>query len=308
MKIALLCSTERGYLFIKKMYELLPKEQYMIFTFREEPFEPPFLDNIHSLANEKGARFIEAKNVGANEFDLFWQESNIDLLFAVNWRFMIPKKVYSKLSVGGYIFHDSLLPIYRGFSPTVWAIINGEKQTGVSLFEIAEEVDAGDLVDQKRIPILHEDTIQTVMTKVTSGYLELLERNLTNIVSRKITKKSQDNQKATFTCKRIPSDNKIEWNNSSISIYNLIRGVTHPYTGAFTNFEGKKLIIWSAKILEHYRIYCGRIPGRIVERIPGEGVVVLTGNGAILIKQTQIDGQEETQAENILKSISNTLE
>lgn len=75
------------------------------------------------------------------------------------------------------------LPEYRGFSPTVWAIINGEDHTGVTLFKIAEEVDAGDIVDQERVPIGPDDTIAVVIERVTQTYLDLLERNLDGLIN-----------------------------------------------------------------------------------------------------------------------------
>ena len=135
MRIAVFCATRRGYRFLEKLRALLPDADLLVFSFREEPWEPPFLDNIRQLTVEYGGDFYESKQVGAARWADLWNETPIDLMFAVSWRYIIPAAVYEQARLGAYVFHDSLLPDYRGFSPTVWAIINGQNHTGVTLLE-----------------------------------------------------------------------------------------------------------------------------------------------------------------------------
>jgi methionyl-tRNA formyltransferase len=220
---------------------------------------------------------------------------------------MIPSRVYLRPVRGAFVFHDSLLPEYRGFAPTVWAIINGEKQTGVTLFAIGDDVDAGDIVDQRAIPIGPDSTISEVMERVTETYLELLERNLQGLLDRSASRRRQDHARATFTCKRIPQDSEIDWFLATDNIYNLIRASGAPYPGAYTFLNGKKLIIWSAAPVKNARRYAGRIPGRVVEIRPAEGSIVLTGDGLLLIQQVQIEGGDPVCAADVLKRLSDTL-
>lgn len=305
-RIVLLCATRRGYLFLEKLADLAPDAELVVFSFREDPWEPPYFEDILALAKQRGARFYETKNIGAEKWQSFWENESVDLMLVVSWRFMIPANVYRKPRRGTFVFHDSLLPAYRGFGPTVWAMINGEDHTGVTLFEIVDEVDAGNIIDQQRVPIGFEETITIVLPRVTDTYLELLERNLDLLLDGTAPRRPQDLRLATYTCKRLPEDNRIDWSADSIEVYNLIRAVTHPYPGAFTSLDGRKLAIWAA---QHQEIptYAGRIPGRVIQVRPGEGAVVMTGNGALLVTEVQLEGRERVRADQVLNSLSQTL-
>ncbi len=307
MRIVLLCATHRGYLFLKKLIELSTNSEIIVFSFREEPWEPPFLEKINQLTHYSGVRFLEAKKLDNSSLIQFWESTPVDLMLAVCWRYMIPPHVYRRPRLGTFVFHDSLLPKYRGFSPTVWAISNGEDHTGVTVFEIADEIDAGDIIDQKRVDIEPDDTIATVMEYVTKIYLDLLESNLPKLIEGNAPRYPQDHSQATYTCKRLPEDNEIDWSWSSKKIYNLIRAVAEPYPGAYTYLSGKKIKVWSAKRLSGFHPYVGRIPGRVVETRPGEGSVVLTGNGALLLTQVQIEGAQSVCATDVFNSLNQTL-
>lgn len=308
MRVALLCATRRGYLFLQKLTDLLPQSELIVFSFKEEPWEPPFLEGIRELTTARGGQFFQSKRVGSEQRNQFWESPAVDIMFAVSWRYMIPASVYLQPRLGTFVFHDSLLPEYRGFSPTVWAIINGEDYTGVTLFEIAEEVDSGDIVDQERVPIGPDDTIAAVMERVTQTYLDLLERNLDSLLEGTVPRHPQDHSRATYTCKRLPEDNRIDWTQSAESIYNLIRAVSAPYPGAYTYLSCRKVRVWTARRLTNYPCYVGRVPGRVVEVRPGEGSVVLTGDGALLLTQAQIEDGETFCAADVLNSISQILE
>ncbi|MCK4901396.1 MAG: methionyl-tRNA formyltransferase, partial [Anaerolineales bacterium] len=298
--------TQRGYRFLEKLSDIRPQDEIIVFSFREEPWEPPFLDDIQALAWSRGYRFVESKKVASHYLDEFWETEEIDLMLVVSWRYLLPADVYQLPRFGTFVFHDSLLPEYRGFAPTVWAIINGNNHTGVTLFEIAEEVDSGDIIDQQRVNINLDDTIAIIMEKVTQVYLEILEHNLDKLLAGDAPRTPQDHFLATYTCKRLPEDNQIDWNSSSESIYNLIRAVSQPYTGAYTYLLGKKIFIWSAKRMTNIN-YIGSIPGRVVKVLPDIGSVVLTGDGALLVTLVQRHGEEILCADKVLNSINQTL-
>jgi methionyl-tRNA formyltransferase len=307
MHVVLLCATRRGHLFLQKLKGLLPDAKITVISFREEPWEPPFVDDIRRSALAGGGEFFESREVGSKKSDPFWSAAAPDLMLVVSWRYKIPAEVYRRPRAGTFVFHDSLLPTYRGFSPTVWAMINGERHCGASLFEIAEEIDAGDIIDQERIAIGPDDVISGVMERVTQAYLALLERNLAGLIDGTAPRAPQDHSLATFTCKRLPEDNRIDWAAPSESVYNLIRAVGAPYPGAFTTLCGKKIRVWSARRLAEPRRYAGKIPGRVVEVTPGGGSVVLTGEGALLLTRVQMEGGETVDADQILNSLSQTI-
>lgn len=291
MKVCLLCATRRGLRFLERFVDLAPAAELVVFSFREEPIEPPFLDAIRACTESAGGRFVEGKRVGQGRFAPVWEEP-FDLLFAVSWRHLVPPAVYQQARLGAYVFHDSLLPKNRGFSPTVWSMIKGEKRTGVTLIEMVEEVDAGDILAQTAVPIGPDDTIADVREAVTEAYLEVLERSLPDLMAGRARGRPQDHTQATWCPKRRPEDNRIDWSGSTREIYDLVRALTRPYPGAFTDVEGRQMRVWAAR---PEAVEAGGPPGRVVEAT-GRGALVATGDGAMRLLEIQLEGDAGTLA------------
>ena len=307
MRIALLCATHRGYRCLEALRRVIPEAELVVISFREDRYEPPFLDDLRRLASTMGAHFIEARNVADPALATFWETTPIDLMLCISWRYLIPRCIYVRPRLGTYIFHDSLLPEYRGFAPTVWAIVNGEKRTGATLFAVDDAVDAGDIIDQREVVIGPDNTIAEVMEAVTGIYLAMIKDSIPRILSGAVKPRPQNQSMATFTCKRLPEDNCIAWDDTTARVYNLIRAVTRPYPGAFTTLAGKKHIVWGARRVSVPPKYVGRVPGRVVEVQAGIGSVVLTGDGALLLTELQCEGQEARRADLVLDRITLTL-
>ncbi len=307
MRIALFCATQRGYCLLEHLAQTCPDVELTVFSFREDPWEPPFLDDIRHLTESVGGHFFESKQVGSSRWQQFWDSTPVDLMFSVSWRYLIPPAVYQRARLGAYVFHDSLLPEYRGFAPTVWAIINGQNHTGATLFEMVENVDAGQIIGQQPVPISDTDTIAQVMERVTDTYLYLLEKHLPALIAGDAPRTSQDESLATYTCKLLPEDFQIDWTASTERICNLIRATTKPYTGAYTHLNGQTLRIWEAEKLPETRAYVGRIPGRVIDIRAGEGTVILTGDDRLLIKRAQLDDGEIVSADEIINRYAYTL-
>src|SRR5207237_1403862 len=153
----------------------------------------------------------EAKQVGAPKWNSFWPSASCDVLFAVSWRYLIPSGVYRRAARRAFLFHYSLLPPYRGFSPTLWAILNSEKETGVTLFQMADQVDASPTIAQQRVPIGPDDDVASVMERINEAYLQMLEMSLPALLSGTTCSSPQDESRATYTCRRLPEDNEISW-------------------------------------------------------------------------------------------------
>ena len=307
MRIAVFCATQRGYRFVEKLAQLVPDADLLVFSFKEEPWEPRFLDDIQALTERVGGQFYQSKQVGSARWQPLWDSTPVDLIFSVSWRYIIPPAVYERARLGAYVFHDSPLPTYRGFSPTVWAIINGEDHGGVTLFEMVEDFDAGQIIGQEQVSIGPDDTIDVVLERVTETYLRLLEQYLPPLLAGTAARTPQDESRATYTCKLLPEDFQIDWQAGTDIIYNLIRAVTTPYAGAYTTLNGQTLRVWAACKLPDARPYVGRVPGRVIEIRPGEGTVVLTGDGAILITRAQLEGSKILSADEIINRMSYTL-
>lgn len=306
-KIVLLCATERGRQVLNALLRLRTDEEITVFSFAEEPWEPPYLEQIKSLAVANGCQFYLGKNVASSRLREFWDRKTIDLILAVSWRYIVPSEIFRRAVAGAFVFHDSFLPAYRGFSPTVWAMLNGEPSTGVTLLEMAESVDSGAIVEQRTVPIGKTAQIADVMQHVTACYITILESTYAHLIDGTYEPHPQDPAQASYTCKFLPEDARIDWSASTERIFDLIRGYSRPYSGAYTSYGGKKLIIWNADRPLEDREFVGRIPGRVVDVLPDNGVRVLTGNGTIILREIQLGSETPVVAGDTLNSITAVL-
>ena len=304
--IALFGASPRAVKFLSKLIELRPNDTIITFSFPSDSWEPPFFEEIRDLAILSGNEFHEMKSINLRKWNQVRDGRSIDVLFAVGWRYLIPSDVYGSTIKASVVFHDSLLPKYRGFAPTNWAIINGERQTGATMFLMSETVDSGPIIEQTPIPIGFDETIRDVSEKVTGAYISLLESNIDAVMSGKFSTTAQDEGRATITTKRVPADGQIDWSDSAVNIHNLIRGLADPWPGAFTTLNDRKLMIWSAQLYMGPMLG-GFIPGRVVDMSIRPSVAIATGEGAIVIHTVQFEGERVVVAGEAIKSTSDTL-
>ena len=176
----------------------------------------------------------------------FWFEENnitFENLLSINYLFILEPDVLNKATGYAVNFHGSLLPKYRGRTPHVWAIINGEKEAGVTAHLMNANCDDGDIVRQVVVPIEDDDTGAIILEKYKLLYPDLVLQVVKDIESNKIDCKKQDITKATYFGKRTPDDGQINWDWQKERIRNWVRAQAYPYPGAFTYCNGKKVII-----------------------------------------------------------------
>lgn len=301
MRIVLFGAGNKGSQVLKKLIEL-KQDVVGVFYLDEDAHETIWYDKIKDIADDCDIPRFQHNNKHTKELIY---NLHPDVIFAVGWRYKISKDIYSIPPKGTIVFHDSLLPKYRGFAPMNWAIINGEKETGATMFYIADDIDSGDIIEQKSLKIGINDTAKTIESEITNIYLQMLKTTLPLIEKNLIYKSNQKHYLATYTCKRVPEDGLIDWTKSSWEIYNLIRGLSYPYPNAFTYLNGYELKILKAKLGEN-KPYIGRICGRVINIIKGVGVEVLTGDGSIIIEQVK-DNNGEFRADEHITSIKDTF-
>lgn len=276
--ILICCATARGLTFVKHL-QAQGKYTLRVMTCENNPEEPPFTTDIMAFCIEHKIEYVVGKK--PVDCSAFWEKS-FDILFAVGWRYIIPKEYYSRATIGAFVFHDSMLPKYRGFAPTIRAMLNDEN-TGVSLIEMAESVDEGDIIYQEEVGISKYDTIKTVMDRVTSTYLHVFDKCIDEIAHNKVIKFKQ-NCCPTYSPKFIfPDDYYIDWNKPTWECLRFIRTLTYPYPGA-------RCSIQDVVILEacdyHDKTYVTYIPGRVVEK-SGSSFVVMAQDGCVKVTKYQ---------------------
>jgi methionyl-tRNA formyltransferase len=220
-----------------------------------------------------------------------------DLVLVCGWYWKIPAETLAKVA-GGFIgLHASLLPRYRGFAPLVWSLLNGEPEAGLSLFYLEDGLDTGDILVQKKFPLGPDATIAEALGLAESHSLTAIREVLPLLLAGRAPRTAQDHARASFCSQRKPEDGLIDWKASGLSIHNAVRAQTHPYPGAFTVWEGRKLYLWKSG--RFAGDYFG-IPGLTVESRAGEAVVAC-GQGAVRLLEAQLEGEAPRPAGEILK-------
>ncbi len=206
--------------------------------------------NLEEIAEKHNIKYLEVNSQYGKKIkdhENIIGSLNLDLILALGWYYMIPKRIRNLAKQGAWGVHASLLPKYAGGAPLNWAIIKGEKETGVTLFRMEDGVDDGDIIVQKKLSIDFEDTIKEVYEKATIISKEILIEVLVGF--KKINFEPQDKLLLEVFPQRKPEDGELDLSMNSIDLYNFIRAQSSPYPGAFIKtVDGKKLIIERARI------------------------------------------------------------
>jgi len=208
-----------------------------------------------------------------------------DLILSVYYRNMIGTKVLNLAPLGAFNMHGSLLPRYRGRAPINWAVLHGESRIGMTLHRMVREPDAGAIVDQDGVDIGPRDTAEQAFRKVLPCARRVLARQIDALLAGTASQTPQDAAQATYFGGRKPEDGRIDWSRGCVQIFNLIRAVTDPYPGAFTDMGPSRLMVWWAEPVLGVRPAAK--PGEILSVEP---LVVATSDGALELTRTEWRG------------------
>lgn len=197
--------------------------------------------------------------------------------------------------------HASLLPKYRGGAPIHYAIINGDKEAGVTIMEMVKEMDAGDMIAKDATSITDEDNVGTMFDKLAILGRDLLLRTLPDYIAGNITPEPQDSSQATFSPNITPEEERIDWHRPARDVFNHIRGL-NPWPVAHTLLDGKRFKIYEASIAQGQ----GK-PGEIIEK-GKKSLVVATSDGAIALKTVQPAGKPRMSIVDFLNGVGRKLE
>lgn len=169
-----------------------------------------------------------------------------DLFIVVAFR-MMPEEVWNMPPLGTINIHASLLPKYRGAAPIHWAIINGEKETGVTSFQLRQDIDTGPILLQKKIPILKEDTLESMYYKLMDLGAELLIETVNGLFNNTLEAQKQSWTEGTALAPKVNKETgAIDWNNTCEAIFNLVRGL-YPFPATYTTFENETLKVYAVE-------------------------------------------------------------
>ena len=212
-----------------------------------------------------------------------------DLFLVVGWYHMIPRRWRELAPAFG--LHASLLPDYSGGAPLVWAMINGEEKTGITMFRMDDGVDTGLIAGQKPEFIFPDDTIATLYARIEGRGLELVREILPQYMNGTVNWITQDESRRRLMPQRTPEDGKIDWSWDCTKIDRFIRAQTKPYPGAFGILNDKKLHIWKARIDQSINPLPQ--PGKILH-ILEKGYAIGCNDGAVILESISFNAQDFT--------------
>lgn len=227
---------------------------------------------------------------------------NADLIVTAAFGQLLPESLLQSPKLGAINVHASLLPKYRGGAPIHQAIIDGEKQTGISIMYMVKKLDAGNIISQQAIDIEVQDDVGSMHDKLSFLGADLLKETLPSIINGTNDSIAQNDDEATFASNIRREDEKIDWSMSAEAIYNQIRGLS-PWPVAHTIMDGENLKIYASRIEKDKN---GE-PGTIIETTK-KAIIVATGsNDAIALTDIQVAGKKRMLTANYLSGVQGTL-
>ena len=255
---------------------------------------------VKDFAIKNNIKVFQPVNV-KNEYHEILSEKP-DLIVTCAYGQIIPKEILDYPKYGCINVHASLLPKLRGGAPIHRAIIEGHKETGITIMKMKEKMDAGDIISQVKTEILDDDTVGTLHDKLSVLARDLLLSTIPNIISGNINLVRQNEEEATFAWNIKREDEKIDFSKTTREIYNQIRGL-NPWPGAYAILSGRIIKIWASRYGDKF-FNEEVLNGQIVE-LYKDGIGVKTSNGEIIITELQLEGKRRMLANEFMNGVVN---
>lgn len=255
--------------------------------------------SVKAYALEQGLKILQPEKLKNNSFITDLESLKADLFVVVAFR-MLPEVVWAIPSKGTFNLHASLLPNYRGAAPINWAVINGEKETGVSTFFIEKNIDAGNIIFQEKINIAEDDTAGIIHDKLMYIGSELVCKTINAIENNQAPNVPQIDEIASHAPKIFKADCKILWSESVIDIHNKIRGLS-PYPTAWTSVNKDKTLKLFKSTYENadHNLEIGKV---VISK--NKELKVAANDGFIHIHELQLSGKKRMKITDFLRGNS----
>ncbi|MFA6582995.1 MAG: formyltransferase [Elusimicrobiaceae bacterium] len=269
-----------------------------VITHHDNPGEEIWFRSVARLAESRGIPVWKTDSFNKDEWFDRIRAVGADVFFSFMFRKMIHSSVLALAPKGAFNLHPSLLPKYRGRCPANWVLVNGERETGLTLHRMVKSADAGAIVAQTRVEITPEDDVRSLYAKFAAVLPEFIFGAVTDIRNGTYKETTQDDSSASLYGGRGPQDGVIDWSGSALSIHNLVRAVAHPYPGAFAvSGKGEKLFIWKTEPPQSGSASSGK-PGTVLRVSPLE---IECGQGFLSPKILQWKNEAELSAPDFVR-------
>lgn len=303
-KVVFIGSKELGFAVLKELNQQFPERLKACITVDDLSDSRSCLAEFETYCNGNHLplHILRGKCDISNQIE----EYSPDICIVVGWYYLIDTRILKQVR-GGFIgIHNSLLPKYRGFAPLVWQLINGEQKVGFSVFSFDDGLDTGDIFYQEEVEISEKDYIADVLSVIEKKVLKFFKNYYKNLLEETLVKHVQKDMGVSYCGKRIESDGRINWEWNSTRIYNFIRAQSAPYPGAYTTYNGKKIILWKAEVFKA-DIYGS--PGQIgvIDKKNGKIVIICGENTGLIVDEIEVE-QRKLKAVDYMHSLSMRVE
>jgi methionyl-tRNA formyltransferase len=220
----------------------------LVVTHADDPHENIWFGSVAALCQERGIPYVQPEASGLLELLPQFKKIAPDYIFSFYYRYMITSDILATAGIAALNMHGSLLPKYRGRAPVNWAILHGETETGASLHIMEAKPDAGDIVGQAAVPIDPDEDATAVFTKVSNAAVHVMQTALPELLEGRVPRTPNVLTNGSYFGGRKPEDGRIHWNQSAKQVHDLIRAVAPPYPGAFTDWQGARMVIAKSKL------------------------------------------------------------
>ncbi|HTY21063.1 MAG TPA: methionyl-tRNA formyltransferase [Geobacteraceae bacterium] len=245
------------------------------------------------LAADHGIPVLQPVRVRAPEFLEIMRDLRPDLILVTAFGQILPKTLLEIPRFGCINIHASLLPRYRGAAPINWCIINGETETGVTIMQMDEGLDTGDMLLKKSVPIGPDEDAQSLHDRLSLVGAEAMAEVLDLLVAGELASEKQDDRLSSYAPMLKKEDGRIDWNREPLSICNLVRGLT-PWPGAFTFLGDKTLKICRCRVAGGEGT-----PGTVLQA-DRTGLVIACMGGGLLLDELQLEGKKRLSVKDFL--------
>lgn len=262
---------------------IVTEEAYEEYDIKHTDFE--------NLAKEAGAAFFMIKSVNNEELIKIIKDNKVRVAISANWKYTIPKSFLDLFECGILNFHLGNLPDYKGNATVNWTIINGEPYINGNIHKMDPELDAGDVVSRKAIPITADMYIADVLKQAEADVPALYEEAVRKVLVKADAFEVKGTIHGSRCYPRLPEDSQVNWNQSAENVCRLVRASSHPYKGAFSFLNGEKITIWKAKAVTPEDKFFA-IPGHIVAlNKTNNSIMVATADGLVEVLEIERNGE-----------------
>jgi methionyl-tRNA formyltransferase len=252
---------------------------------------------VASLSRELGIPVLQPVSPREEGFFEMLEALKPDLAVVVAYGHILKKNILDLPGMGYVNLHASLLPKYRGAAPIPWAIIRGEKTSGVTTIAMNEKMDEGDILLQEEVEIGAEENTGDLALRLALIGASLLVKTIRLLEAETAKRVPQDSSQASYAPKLTPEMRWIDWTRPGLEIVHLVRGLA-PEPGALARFRENLLKVLRASLVTEDTSF--NVPGTVQELRKGKGPVVSTGSGALLLERVQLEGKKEMDGEAFL--------